>query len=327
MEALPLLSVVVPVYNVEPYLNTCIRSIAEQTYPNLEILLVDDGSTDRSGEICDQWAEKDNRIRVIHQENGGAGLARNRALDQARGELIGMVDSDDYLHPNFYAHLYSLMGPQVDVAECAICVTEGENAPLDDGSQARVQVCSREEAMKLHIRDQLFCQTPPNKLYRRSVVGDIRFPVGNLIDDEFWTYRVLGNARSLAASSSRMYAYRQQPGSAMHKPFSLRRLQGLDAKVQRLNYLRRELPALEYEARYDLFFTCLFAMQGCQKSLNREDLATAKKKIRGILDEITPLGPNPEATALRNVLLKLAQVSFTGTSRLLNLLIDLHVLT
>ena len=118
-----------------------------------------------------------------------------------------------------------------------------------------------------------------------------------------------------------MYAYRQQPGSAMHKPFSLRRLQGLDAKVQRLNYLRRELPALEYEARYDLFFTCLFAMQGCQKSLNREDLATAKKKIRGILDEITPLGPNPEATALRNVLLKLAQVSFTGTSRLLNLLI------
>ena len=81
MERLPLLSVVVPVYNVEPYLNTCIRSIAEQTYPNLEILLVDDGSTDRSGEICDQWAEKDNRIRVIHQENGGAGLARNRALD------------------------------------------------------------------------------------------------------------------------------------------------------------------------------------------------------------------------------------------------------
>ena len=181
--------------------------------------------------------------------------------------------------------------------------------------------------MRLHIRDEIFCQTPPNKLYRRETVENVRFPVGNLIDDEFFTYRAIGSARRLARSDSRMYAYRQQTGSAMHKPFSLRRLQGLDAKMQRLNYLRWELPTLEYEARYDLFFTCLFAMQGCQKSLNREDLAAAKKKIRGILDEITPLGPNPEATALRNVLLKLAQVSFTGTSRLLNLLIDLHVLT
>lgn len=327
MEMLPLLSIVVPVYNVEPYLNTCIRSIVEQTYTNLEILLVDDGSTDQSGAICDEWARKDSRIRVIHQENGGAGQARNQALDQVQGELIGLVDSDDFLHPNLYAHLYSLMSPQVDIAECAICLTEGEDAPLEDGSQAQVQVYSRLEAMKLHIQDRLFCQTPPNKLYRRSVVGDIRFPVGNLIDDEFWTYRVLGNARSLAASSSRMYAYRQQAESAMHKPFSLRRLQGLDAKVQRLAYIRRELPTLEYEARYDLFFTCLYAMQGCQRSLNKEDMAVAEKKIRVILEQITPLAPNPEAAVKRNLLLKLAQTSFSGTSRLLNLLIDLHVLT
>ena len=97
MDSLPLLSVVVPVYNVESYLDRCIRSIAEQTYSNLEMILVDDGSTDGSGAICDAWAEKDSRVKVIHKENGGAGQARNVALEQIRGELVGLVDSDDFL--------------------------------------------------------------------------------------------------------------------------------------------------------------------------------------------------------------------------------------
>ena len=327
MGELPLLSVIVPVYNVEAYLDTCIRSIAEQTYSNLEIFLVDDGSTDHSGEICDKWAARDARIRVMHQENGGAGKARNTALDAAKGELFGLVDSDDFLHPDMYASLYRLMGPEVDIAECAIFPTEEENPALDSGENAQVRVVPCLEAMKLHIRDELFCQTPPNKLYRRSAVADVRFPVGNLIDDEFWTYRVIGNARMLAATSARMYAYRQQPGSAMHKPYSLKRLQGLDAKRQRLDYIRLHFPELEYEARFDLFFTCLYAMQGCQKSLGPAEQREAWEKIRGILREIMPLANNPQASFKKNALLKLAQISFRGTSRLLNLLIDLHVLT
>ena len=118
MTDLPLISVVVPVYRVEKYLDHCIQSIVEQTYSNLEILLVDEGSPDRSGEICDRWAETDCRVRVFHKNNAGAGAARNTALDIARGALIGFVDSDDYLHPNFYSHLYSLMGENVDIAEC-----------------------------------------------------------------------------------------------------------------------------------------------------------------------------------------------------------------
>ena len=234
MDSLPLLSVVVPVYNVESYLDRCIRSIAEQTYTNLEIWLVDDGSTDGSGAICDTWAEKDRRIKVIHKENGGAGQARTVALDCIQGELVGLVDSDDFLERHMYEHLYSLMREDVDIAECVIGMTESDDFPMDDGRSAQVQVFPVVDAMRLHIRDELFCQTPPNKLYRRHVIADIRFPVGNLIDDEFWTYRVIGNARRLAHSSACMYAYRQQPGSAMHKPYSLKRLQGLTAKEQRL---------------------------------------------------------------------------------------------
>ena len=327
MDSLPLISVIVPVYRVEAYLDHCIRSIVEQTYSNLEILLVDDGSPDGSGQICDTWAERDSRVRVIHKENAGAGAARNTALDLARGELIGFVDSDDYLHPNFYSHLYSLMGENVDIAECVIGLTESDDLPMDDGSGAAVTVCTTEEALRLHIRDELFCQTPPNKLYRREVVGKIRFPEGNLIDDEFFTYRVLGNARKLAHSTACMYAYRQQAGSAMHKPFSLRRLQGLDAKMQRLEYLRCRFPALEWEARSDLLMTCLFFMQGCLRSLTGEELETARKKLADVVSKVTPLEIPPDLSSKRKLLLRLSQKNLEGTAKLLNFLMDIHLLT
>lgn len=327
MKELPLISVIVPVYKVEAYLARCLESITGQTYGNLEIILVDDGSPDGSGAICDAWAAKDSRVKVIHKKNAGAGAARNTALDAASGEIISMIDSDDYLEPNMYAHLYSLMEEGVDIAECGIRTTESDDLEMDDGSQAETKVYDVCDAMRLHIRDEIFCQTPPNKLYRRSTVGDIRFPEGNLIDDEFFTYKVIGNARKLARSSACMYAYRQQPGSAMHKPFSLGRLQGLDAKCQRLEYLKENMPELVYEAKFDLFFTCMFVQQECLRSMKGGELETARKAVRDVLARITPLGPHPEESKKKNLLLKLAQKNFEGTCRLLNFLIDIHVLT
>lgn len=327
MKDLPLISVIVPVYRVEAYLDRCLRSITEQTYRNLEIILVDDGSPDRSGNICDAWAEKDSRIRVVHKENAGAGAARNTALDLASGEIISMIDSDDYIEQHMYEHLYSLMQEDVDIAECDILETEQNDIPMDNGTGASVRVCSREEAMGLHIRDEIFCQTPPNKLYRRSALRDVRFPVGNLIDDEFFTYRVIGNARRLARSSARMYAYRQQPGSAMHKAFSLKRLQGLEAKVQRLCYLEEKMPSLVYEAKFDLFFTSLFLMQECLRSLKGEELQTARNYIHEVLMQITPLEANPAASRGKNILLKLGQQNFEAVCKILNFLIDIHILT
>lgn len=327
MKNLPLISVIVPVYKVEAYLDRCIRSITEQTYQNLEIILVDDGSPDSSGAICDSWAAKDPRIRVIHKQNNGAGAARNTGLDASQGEIISMIDSDDYLEPHMYEHLYGLMEEDVDIAECVIGLTEADDMPMDDGNDADIFTVGVEEAMRLHIRDEVFCQTPPNKLYRRATIADVRFPVGNLIDDEFFTYRVIGNARRLARSSARMYAYRQQPGSAMHKPYSLKRLQGLEAKQERLEYLQKRMPGLVYEAKFDLFFSALFAMQGCLKSLAKEDLPKAREIIHAATAQVMPLESNPEASKMKNMLLKLAQVNFEGTSRLLNFLISIHVLT
>lgn len=327
MKELPLISVIVPVYRVEQYLDRCLRSITEQSYRNLEIILVDDGSPDRSGAICDAWAEKDSRIRVIHKQNAGAGAARNTGLDVATGEIVSMIDSDDYLQEHMYEHLLGLMTEDVDIAECDIVMTESDEYPLDDGSKAETGVYALEDAMRLHIRDEIFCQTPPNKLYRSSLIGDIRFPEGNLIDDEYFTYRLIGNARKLARSSARMYAYRQQPGSAMHKAFSLKRLQGLEAKEQRLEYLEARMPSLVYEAKFDLFFTAMFILQECLRSLKGAELEQARIYIRRLLEKITPLEQNPEASAKKNLLLRLAQKNFEAVCRVLNFLIDIHVLT
>lgn len=327
MTDLPLISVVVPVYRVEKYLDHCIQSIAEQTYSNLEILLVDDGSPDGSGAICDRWAARDSRIRVFHKQNAGAGAARNTALDAARGEIITFVDSDDYLHPNMFSHLCGLMKDGVEIAECEIGITERDDLAMDDGTGAEILVCETEEALRLHIQDEVFRQTPPNKLYRRECVGDIRFPEGNLIDDEFFTYKVLGNARKLAHSCACMYAYRQQSGSAMHKPYSLRRLQGLDAKLQRLGYFEQRFPGLVREAKADLLMTCLGAMQGCLRSLKGEELETARGKLSEVLMKIVPV-EIPEGTPLkRRLLMKAAGKNLEQTARILNFLIDIHLLT
>lgn len=327
MKEQPLISVIVPVYRVENYLDRCLRSITGQTYPNLEIILVDDGSPDRSGAICDEWAARDRRIQVIHKQNGGSGAARNTALDVARGELIGMVDSDDYIEPHMYAHLYSLLEDDTDIAECAIGITETDDLPMDDGSADTPETFSAEEAMRLHIQDRLFCQTPPNKLYRRSVIGDVRFPVGTLIDDEFWTYRVIGNARKLIRSSCCMYAYRQQQDSAMHKPYSLRRLVGIQAKQQRLEYLKAHMPELAEDARQDLFFSCLYAMQGCLRFLSPAQLNEAREVIRSAVAEVTPLGFSRKLSVKKNILLLLAQISLERMCKILNFLENIHVLS
>lgn len=322
----PIISIIVPVYKVEPYLDRCIRSIVEQTYTNLEILLVDDGSPDRCGEICDAWAEKDSRIRVIHKENGGAGLARNVALDEAKGSLFGFLDSDDFIAPDMYRQLLSLLNDEVDIAECGICEVVGDVFPEESGS-GEVSVYGKEEAMRFHIHDEMFRQTVWNKLYKRNVIGEIRFPEGNLIDDEFFTYRVIGNANKLARLENNLYAYRQQPNSVMHRPFSVKRMQGLQAICQRLDYLRENMPELVNEAKCCLFITCLAFMQDSIRYLREDELKKAKASIYEALRETDGLRIQKSSPLKRKLLFNAAQTDFERTCRLLNFLQDIHILT
>ena len=278
-----LISIIVPVYKVEAYLDNCVQSIVHQTYRNLEIILVDDGSPDNCGAMCDAWAAKDSRIKVIHQENGGSGAARNAALDVATGRLIAFVDSDDYLAPEMYEHLYGLMEQGADIAECGHVDAFDDSAVFGGDDSFRIYTVL--EAMSEHIQDQIFRQLIWNKLYRREVIGDIRFPVGKIIDDEFFTYLVLGNAKTLIRSERICYAYRQQESSVMHSVEAKNRLQAVDAKVLRHKYIEKEFPVLVGDSAKTLWLTCIYQGQLSIREMKREEADQSIRYIQQVLAE------------------------------------------
>ncbi len=312
-----LISVIVPVYKVEKYLDQCVQSIVDQTYRNLEIILVDDGSPDNCPQMCDEWAKRDSRIRVIHQENQGAGAARNRGLEAAAGQWIAFVDSDDYLADGIYEHLSSLLMQGADIAECNH--TEVREAPFSfSESEEAIRWFTPEEAMSEHIRDGIFRQLIWNKLYTRAVIGKVRFTENTRIDDEFFTWRVLANAERLVRSERIGYAYRQQPGSVMHNLSPERRFQAVEAKCQRHDYLAEHFPALVPQSLENLWFTCLYQGQlilretpEAQKVFNQLQLTLRRYPLNGHIKG---------RSVKSKVWLTLAQSSFSAACRLRNAL-------
>lgn len=313
---------IVPVYKVEPYLDRCVQSIVDQTYTNLEIILVDDGSPDRCPQMCDKWASLDKRVTVIHQNNRGSGEARNRALNIASGDFIAFVDSDDYIAPTAYEFLHGLFQDNIDIVECGFCTANDDHAELDDiASPFEKREFTTEEAVKENIRDQVFRQLIWNKLYRKSTVGDIRFPIGTIIDDEFWTYQVLANAKKLVYTNKKMYAYRQQGDSVMHVISNEKRLQALEAKVQRHEYICKRMPGLKAESLRNLWFSCLYhgqlALKGLTGTERKSALSYLKKIVQTYDIHLSDLNGDSIPHKLWIIL---ARISFEDTCRLRNLL-------
>ena len=214
------ISVIVPVYNVAPYLERCLDSIIHQTYDNLEIILVDDGSTDQSGAICDAWAQKDSRIRVIHQENKGLGEARNAGLDIATGSLIAFVDSDDWLELNAYEIMEGCIARyHCDIVACgrfdqsdtfidySFCLDEG------------VLIQPREEIIRRFLLNDGFDVASWDKLYPAELFKDIRYPKGHMMCEDFVpTYKLLNKADSIYLCGQPLYHYYKRLGSITAAP-------------------------------------------------------------------------------------------------------------
>lgn len=316
------ITVIVPVYNVEKYLNRCVESIVNQTYENLEIILVDDGSADNCPQMCDVWAQRDTRIRVIHQNNAGGGKARNSALDIAEGEFITFVDSDDYISPIMYEFLYHQFKQEVDIVECGWLITKGDSAKFDKYDDFYKSNCvDTEVAIKEHIDDRIFRQLIWNKMYQKSVIGDIRFPVGKKIDDEFWTYQVLSRARKLVCTDKVLYAYRQQGESVMHSLNALRRLEAIEAKIQRHEFVCENMPVLKEKSLCNLWSTCIY--QG-QLAMKIEDDAE-RKNILGQLERVLKNYPieslnKIDISVKQRIWLQMADISFKATCFIKNLL-------
>lgn len=288
MDNQALISVIVPVYKVESYLDRCVQSIVDQTYKKLEIILVDDGSPDNCGAMCDAWAAKDDRIKVIHKENGGGAQARNVGLDYASGEFIGFVDSDDFVHPEMYRYLHEIIQKtQADIAECGYYLTE-EDIFLREEVEEEVHVFNTEEALRENIRDRICRQLLWNKLYKHETVGDVRLVEGKTIDDEFFTYRVLARANRVAVGKQIMYAYRQQNESIMHQKYSIKWLAAIEAKSCRYELIQEQFPNLVLECVANLLFSCLYHGQLAMRHLEGSEKQQALNKLKAIVKG-TPL--------------------------------------
>ena len=215
----PLISVIIPVYNVENYLNDCLDSVLSQTYKNLEIILVDDGSSDKCPCICDEYAKKDSRIRVIHKENEGVSVARNLGLDVARGDYIGFVDGDDFISKDFYRALYdNITKHSADISACLYCnVYENIIAKiLHDRTLLKSDyvIANRVEALRLFFENKINTSSW-NRLYRREIIESIRFPIDvKLGEDVVFTYRTFDNSNAIVFSNNYHYYYRQRKSGA-----------------------------------------------------------------------------------------------------------------
>lgn len=214
MEKDPLITVIVPVYKTGQYLDKCVDSIVNQTYENMEIILVDDGSPDDSGEICDQWKEKDPRIKVIHKKNGGLSDARNAGMEAARGDYIGFVDSDDYIAPDMYETLLDLSLKNNAPLACARYDVFGENVtfkiPEPDGM---TDIMSDYKMLTLLVWPWLLKKHYANmsvwdRLYRKDIIEDVRFPVGRIYEDIEFSMDAVHNAGTVAYINKAVYHYR-----------------------------------------------------------------------------------------------------------------------
>ncbi len=234
---LPLISIVVPVYQVEKYLKKCIESIIGQTYKNIEIILVDDGSTDGSGELCDKYMEKDNRIIVFHKDNGGLSSARNVGIDHARGEYIAFVDSDDWIDSRYVEILYNnIKDKQCEVAQCAHWDVCSEELSYSAQKTEAIVFSPKELAYAYHSIELWQSILAWNKLYKTSLFKDIRYPEGKIHEDEYISYKVLWEANKIAVTYTKLYYYRHRENSIKTTKYSYKRLDVHGAYIERAKF-------------------------------------------------------------------------------------------
>lgn len=283
----PLISVIVPVYRVEEYLERCVTSILSQTYKNLEVILVDDGSPDQCPAICDACAEKDARVKVIHQENRGLSGARNAGIDAASGEYLAFVDSDDYVSSYFIEELYQLLQDTgCAIGQCRFSYVKGDGL-VEEGDSAFCIYRGESLMEQLYGPEEkaTYFVVAWNKLYRAELFKEtgIRYPEGRIHEDEATTYRLFHEAKKLAFLDRALYGYYTENGGSITSVFSAKRLQWLTAHEERIAFFKKNgyeklLPAA-YRKLCDACITFYFR---CTEQV--KDAEELKKELRKRLE-------------------------------------------
>ncbi len=260
MEQNPKISVVVPVYNVEHYVEKCFDSILNQTYHNLEIIIINDGSTDGSRDKCEKYLRTDDRVQLICKRHEGIAAARNAAVERATGEYIGFVDSDDWIAPDMYEMLYrNAVDYNADISECAVKEIYGsDNISTESEVEAAPIIYEGIEKLfdNIHRANNSLC----NKLFRTSLFEGIRFPEGRIFEDLATTYRLIERANKIVVSSKEKYCYIFRNNSITHIKFDIHHMDVIWASIQRYQYITEKYPELEKECRNNVFTNLIWVI-------------------------------------------------------------------
>lgn len=280
-----LVSIIVPIYKVEEYLDKCVESLINQTYQNIEIILVDDGSPDNCPMLCDEWAKKDSRINVIHKENGGLSDARNYGIDAAKGDYIVFVDSDDYTEENMIENLFnSLKKEEADIAICNFYI-EDENTneqTIANNLDSKIFSCTGEEKYKYLFDWEYSTQTVVawNKLYKINLFEKIRYPKGKLHEDEYIICELLKNANKVVYNLQPFYHYIKRDNS-ITSTFNLKRFDIIEALEKRISFFQKEgFDFYVYKSQVYEIETMEFLI-GCAIAADKKNII--HKKIRDYL--------------------------------------------
>lgn len=242
----PLISIVIPIYKVEKYIRKCVDSVRRQTYSNIEIVLVDDGSPDMCPIICDELAEQDSRIKVIHKANGGLSDARNVGIGASKGDYIGFVDSDDYIDCQMYEMLYkAISSGEFEMAICNYSLRNEQGEILEDIRESPIcteELSSTDALYKLDMfkANYWYYVTAVNKLYKRELFDKVMFPVGKIHEDEYTVHYFFDNCTSIISIDNILYYYIRHDGSIMTSSFSEKKLDILGALWDRYKFFERK---------------------------------------------------------------------------------------
>ena len=271
-----LISIIIPVYKVEIYLEKCIQSVINQTYENLQIILVDDGSPDNCGKICDEYAKKDHRIEVIHKSNGGLSDARNKGLEIAKGEYIGFVDSDDYIEADMYEVLYNLLKQyNADVSICNFYTVSQGKISIKNADNG-INEYNRIEILKEILLDKNIQSYAWNKLYKKELFDEIKYPVGKKYEDIGTTFYLLEKCNKVVVTGKSEYYYINRQDSIVNNVTESTITDYIELIMQRYDYIEKNIKELSSYNK-DYLKRILKTAEKDIKSLNEVGDYTKKK--------------------------------------------------
>lgn len=304
---MPELSIIVPVHNCEKYIEKCINSILNQTFKDFELILVDDGSSDNSGKVCDYFNETDSRIKVIHQKNMGVSVARNVGLDISNGKYIGFIDGDDYIEKDMYEFLYSnIKKYEAEVAICGI-----ENIFIkNDGSEklihqtsdfSGVKILNGEEAFSESLKSKIFSVNPVNKLFDKKLFEGERFPEGKISEDAFIIPSILLKAKKVVCKADIKYYYVRHENSITTSSFFEKDWNVTEAYLNHLNTVKKHYPKLIKEVEFRHIWSYTYVLDKMIVSKNKVSKSDYDKALKFIRKNIFKIIFNPYFSLKRKI--------------------------